>query len=269
MIGSSPINRDLQINVSRMFRRKPAKPESKEVLLRVDALDVPVRIVRERRNSIRFAVGKSALLVRVPHFLSDQEEERQMERLQQWANQQFRRHPNIRERFQPFQYKTGDQLQVGTRSYLLNIVFEDRASHRGTLRNGTISLILSNQEQPLALAKATRKLLSRVVAADFLPQIRKRVYELNDLYFQQPVQDVRLKYNSTNWGSCSTGRNINLSTRLLFAPDEVRDYVIIHELAHLVELNHSDRFWKLVSEAMPDFEEKEKWLRKNGHLCEF
>lgn len=107
------------------------------------------------------------------------------------------------------------------------------------------------------------------MAADFLPEIRKRVFELNDLYFQQPIQDVRLKYNSTNWGSCSAGRNINLSTRLLFAPDDVRDYVIIHELAHLVELNHSDRFWKLVSEVMPDYEEKEKWLRKNGHLCEF
>ncbi|MDV7393186.1 M48 family metallopeptidase, partial [Arthrospira platensis SPKY1] len=77
------------------------------------------------------------------------------------------------------------------------------------------------------------------------------------------------KYNSSNWGSCSSGRNINLSTRLLFAPPAVQDYVIIHELAHLVELNHSDRFWKLVSEIMPDYEEKEKWLKEYGHLCEF
>ena len=252
-----------------MFR-KPAKPRPKEVLLKVDTLDVPVKIVRERRNSIRFAVGKAALLVRVPHFLSELEEAQQMERLQTWASQQFRRHPSIRERFQPFSYKDGDQLQVGGRTYQLRIGFEDRASHRATLRQGgEIFLVLSQQEHPIALAKATRKLISRVVGSDFLPEIRQRVFELNDLYFQQPVQRVSLKYNSTNWGSCSTGRNINLSTRLLFAPPEVRDYVIIHELAHLIELNHSDRFWKLVSEVMPDFEEKEKWLKKNGHLCEF
>ncbi|MBK7408991.1 MAG: DUF45 domain-containing protein [Saprospirales bacterium] len=251
-----------------MFR-KPAKPRPREVLLKVDTLDVPVKIVRERRSSIRFAVGKSALLVRVPQFLSDQEEARQMERLQSWASQQFRRHPNIRERFQPFSYKDGDEVQVGARTYRLRIAFEDRGSHRATLRQGDIFLKLSQQEHPLALAKAARKLISRVVGADFLPEIRQRVFEINDLYFQQPVQRVSLKYNSTNWGSCSAGRNINLSTRLLFAPPEVRDYVIVHELAHLIELNHSDRFWKLISEVMPSFEEKEKWLRKNGHLCEF
>ncbi|MCB0682671.1 MAG: M48 family metallopeptidase, partial [Saprospiraceae bacterium] len=64
-------------------------------------------------------------------------------------------------------------------------------------------------------------------------------------------------------------RNINLSTRLLFAPPKVIDYVIIHELAHLVEMNHSRRFWDLVAAAMPDYEEQEKWLKKFGHRCDF
>jgi predicted metal-dependent hydrolase len=251
-----------------MFR-KNADNRPRKRILRIDTLDVPVQIVRERRNSIRFAVGKTALLVRMPHFLSEQEESAQMQRLETWASQQFRRHPAVRERFQPFQYKDGDVLQVGDRSYPLHIAFEDRASHRAVLKDGAIRLWLSNREHPVELARATRKLLSRVIAADFLPHIRQRVFELNDLYFQQALKNVSLKYNSSNWGSCSSGRNINLSTRLLFAPPAVRDYVIIHELAHLVELNHSDRFWKLVSEIMPDYEEKERWLKEHGHLCEF
>lgn len=252
-----------------MFRKKPSKPLTRHLLLKVDALDVPVRIVREARHSIRFAVGKSSLLVRVPHFLSETEEERQIIRLQSWASAQFRRHPALRERFQPFRYQDGEVLFVGGRSYRLCIRFEERSSHRAALRNGEVHLNLSNREQPMALAKASRQLLSRVIGADFLPQIRKRVFELNELYFQQPLKRVSLKYNSSNWGSCSSGNNINLSTRLLFAPPDVQDYVIVHELAHLVELNHSDRFWKLVSEAMPEYEEKEKWLRQNGHLCDF
>ena len=73
-----------------------------------------------------------------------------------------------------------------------------------------------------------------------------------------------MKYNHSNWGSCSSKGNINLSTRLLFAPDDVIDYVIIHELAHRIEMNHSPRFWKLVSDAMPDYKEKEKWLKVHG-----
>lgn len=251
-----------------MFR-KPAKSSSKQLLFQVDGLDVPVKIIREYRNSIRFAFGKSALLVRLPHFLSEKEESAQIERLHGWANLQFRRHPAIRERFQPLRYKDGDTLTVGSRSYQLRMSIGDRSSHRAALRQREIHLYLSNKEHPLALAKAVRILLSRVVASDFLPEIRQRVFELNGLYFRQPVKRVSLKYNSSNWGSCSAGKNINLSTRLLFAPPDIRDYVIVHELAHLLELNHSDRFWKLVSEAMPEYEEKEKWLKANGRLCEF
>ncbi|MGB1217422.1 MAG: YgjP-like metallopeptidase domain-containing protein [Saprospiraceae bacterium] len=56
---------------------------------------------------------------------------------------------------------------------------------------------------------------------------------------------------------------------MLFAPSNVIDYVIIHELAHRKEMNHSARFWKWVSTAMPDYEKQEKWLKENGKNCDF
>jgi predicted metal-dependent hydrolase len=62
---------------------------------------------------------------------------------------------------------------------------------------------------------------------------------------------------------------LNFSSRLLFAPQDVQDYVIIHELAHLIELNHSDAFWQLVADAMPNYSEKENWLKENGAACRF
>jgi len=49
----------------------------------------------------------------------------------------------------------------------------------------------------------------------------------------------------------------------------VVDYVIVHELAHLIEANHSHRFWKVVSDIMPNYKEKEEWLKENNHLCDF
>ncbi|MGB3529596.1 MAG: M48 family metallopeptidase, partial [Saprospiraceae bacterium] len=66
-----------------------------------------------------------------------------------------------------------------------------------------------------------------------------------------------------------TQGTINLSARLLFAPPVVIDYVIIHELAHLLEHNHSDRYWAIVEQKMPDYQNHEKWLKQNSHLCEF
>ena len=147
--------------------------------------------------------------------------------------------------------------------------FSDRRTHNGKLKNGVITLDLSLGDQETHLQKSIKHLLSRLVAQDFMPSITRKVNELNRIHFQKPIKSVSLKYNQTNWGSCSSKGNVNLSTRLLFAPEEVIDYVIIHELAHLTELNHSPRFWKLVSDAMPDYKEKEKWLKEHGRHCNF
>jgi len=63
---------------------------------------------------------------------------------------------------------------------------------------------------------------------------------------------IFFKNAKSRWGSCSEAGNINVSTRLLFAPDEVLESVCIHELAHLIERNHSEKFWALVEQAMPN-----------------
>ena len=75
--------------------------------------------------------------------------------------------------------------------------------------------------------------------------------------------DCRFKWLKTRWGSCSSKRNINLNRCLLGAPIDVLDYVIVHELCHLKEMNHSKKFWKLVKEIIPEFKEKMFWLKKH------
>ncbi len=83
------------------------------------------------------------------------------------------------------------------------------------------------------------------------------------------MNNIFFKYNTSNWGSCSRKGNINISTRLLFAPEDVLEYVCIHELAHLIELNHSDRFWQLIQQVVPDYKKKIQWLKENTELCKF
>ena len=75
---------------------------------------------------------------------------------------------------------------------------------------------------------------------------------------------LRLKENSTNWGSCSTKRNINLDWRLTLLPEPICDYVILHEVCHLKEMNHGPRFWSLVERYMPEYRERKLWLTKHG-----
>ncbi len=75
---------------------------------------------------------------------------------------------------------------------------------------------------------------------------------------------VSVRAQRTLWGSCSRRGNLNFNWRLAGAPPEALDYVVIHELCHLREMNHSRRFWAHVAAACPDYRQRRRWLRLNG-----
>ncbi len=80
---------------------------------------------------------------------------------------------------------------------------------------------------------------------------------------------VTIKEQKSRWGSCSRAGNLNFNWRLLLAPLPVLDYVLIHELAHLRELNHAPVFWQLVASGCPDYKAQRRWLREHGHTLRF
>lgn len=75
---------------------------------------------------------------------------------------------------------------------------------------------------------------------------------------------ISIKDTKSRWGSCNRKGDISLSWRLSLAPSDVMDYVIVHELCHILEMNHSERFWKIVSQTIPDYKQSELWLRRNA-----
>lgn len=75
---------------------------------------------------------------------------------------------------------------------------------------------------------------------------------------------VRIKNQKLRWGSCSKDGNLNFNLLLSALPSHIMDYIIIHELIHLIEFNHSDHFWELVEEAIPTYKDCRDWLKKNG-----
>jgi predicted metal-dependent hydrolase len=90
-----------------------------------------------------------------------------------------------------------------------------------------------------------------------------RVEALGQAFHLQP-QGVRITGARTRWGSCSAVNRVSLSWRLLMAPLRIIDYVILHELAHLREKNHSKRFWTFLETLHPDWRESRLWLKRHG-----
>ena len=105
----------------------------------------------------------------------------------------------------------------------------------------------------------SKKLLGHLSAKDFKENKKKALELINERisYFNQsgeyPVGKVSIKNQKTRWGSCSGKRNLSFNYKLLFMPENLRDYIIIHELCHLKEMNHSQNFWNLVSEQVPNY----------------
>lgn len=77
---------------------------------------------------------------------------------------------------------------------------------------------------------------------------------------------ITIRNQTGRWGSCSSVGNLNFNCLLMLAPEEVRDYVIVHELAHRKEMNHSAAFWEQVEVVLPDYREREKWLKTQGKV---
>lgn len=100
----------------------------------------------------------------------------------------------------------------------------------------------------------------RRIAAVELPERTRRLAETHGLV----VRRVTVRDQRTRWGSCSATGTVSLNWRLVQMPDAVRDYVILHELAHLRVLNHSPKFWSLVATLCPDHAVAERWLKEHG-----
>lgn len=88
-------------------------------------------------------------------------------------------------------------------------------------------------------------------------------------YFQQftggTYEKVVIRDQKTRWGSCSSNGTLSFNYRLMLAPPQILDYVVVHELCHLKHMNHSAEFWNAVEQILPDYKERRKWLKEHGN----
>lgn len=235
-----------------------------------EGINVPLEIYREWRSSVRVSLGKKAVLLRLPYVLSESQVEKQINWAQNWVTNQFDKKPKLKLRYKKIQYFDGQVITVGRKSYTLNIQHKKRKTSKAAIERGKqIDIVLSNELDESDEAEIIGTLLSRVISHNQKPYIESRIDYYNDLFFHKEINKISIKNNQSNWGSCSSKANINLSSRVLFAPEKVIDYVIIHELTHLEHMDHSKKFWNRVAEIDGDYKESEKWLKDYEHLCRF
>jgi predicted metal-dependent hydrolase len=210
-------------------------------------------IVRSRRKTLALIVKPDgSLVVRAPLRASEKSIWEFIEMHTDWIRKKqaeaFAALPP-----QPRQYVQGETFMYLGNAYALEIV--------------------SGQKRPLfleenfKLAESAQDSAAMAFERWYRAKAKQILNERVNLYASQygfQYKKIGITSARTRWGSCSPNGSLNFSWRLILAPLEAIDYVVVHELVHTVVHNHSKSFWKKVEKIMPDYKERRKWLRKNG-----
>ena len=215
-------------------------------------MNIDYILTRSRRKTIALHVrSDGSVEVRAPLWLPKKEIERFVAAKEKWISQKLAERYERQTRRAAFSLDYGDTVLYLGKPCLISAGADRRIGYDD-------GVFYVPPHLPPPEIKQTCVQIYRDQARRILPD-RLRYYAAQMLLTPAAV---KISGAATRWGSCSAKGNINLSWRLMMADEEVIDYVLIHELAHLRELNHSPRFWAIVAAALPDHRTSKARLRE-------
>lgn len=211
------------------------------------------RLIRSRRKTTTISVQRDGtVVVRAPYKYPVEKIERFLEEKEAW----IRMH---QQRFAAARIETPAEQLDGYRLLLLGEYYEIRLCEvKAVVADETLKMIFVPSENSEQRLVAWLKEKARSV---FTAALQARAKQMN-----APFRSFRLSSARTRWGSCSAKNDIRLCFRLIFAPWDVIDYVVVHELAHCFVKNHSPAYWARVAAVLPSHKEKRKWLKDRPAL---
>lgn len=248
-----------------MFWFKERKMKE-ELSVPINGEEIRVFIYHENRKNCRVSIGKKGIHIRLANFLNKEQKIQQTRKFLQWAEKEIlvkRLDANLPK----LRYSGKSTLQLFDRELELFIEETDDHKAKAVLNENILKIILPNFLSQTEKETTCAAFITKILRKIYQKKIEDKLHEFNEKWQFGTINKVRLKNNSSNWGSCSSKGNINISVRLFLAPESEVNYVLIHELAHLKEANHGNGFWQLVAQACPNYQQSEVWLKVNGHLC--
>jgi len=214
----------------------------------------------EKRKKLAITVERDrTVVVHAPSHASDETIERIVQSRRQWIFEKT----HHSQKYQELPHPPGKELVNGEsafylgRQYRIEIVKDDSSGIKFNRRFMIPSSHAGRRKGAMRdwyINRANEKIL---------PRVEYHARNLGVQFKQAKIMDSRYR-----WGSCTLQDNVNFNWRLIKAPMFVIDYIIVHELAHLIEANHTPRFWNIVRTQVPKMEKARFWLKENGQILE-
>ena len=226
--------------------------------------DINIQIIRsKRRRTSQIEVKNKQVFVRAPHYLPQFLIRKFVNKKRNWIVQNLTKQlqqPQVVEK----QFCDGETFQLFDQPFYLRIN-----------KNKTNPTKLINQELFVSVpgrvknqSKYVRNKMSDWYKETALSHIRQRVEFFASL-MEVKAKSVKVREYKRRWGSCSSNGELSFNWRIIMAPPVAIDYVVIHELAHISEFNHSKKFWQVVSKTMPDYNQQILWFKNNSYKLNF
>lgn len=221
-------------------------------------LEIPYELIRSNRKSLAIEIGPGKkVLVRVPNRVKEKELELFLQAKIDWIVRMYKKQSMKKE--SGIRICNGAKLSILGRQYTL-VVYESNSKTKVSLQEseGVVVVEMGNN---------SKESLYEIIEhwyREYARSILKKRVQFYANIMHVTYSRIAIKNQKTCWGSCSAKGNLNFNWHLVMMPVEVLDYVVIHELAHRIELNHSSNFWSLVTMYCSDYKERKEWLKKNG-----
>ena len=223
--------------------------------------DFPVEIIRtERSKSASIEIEDDIVKVVVPKTLSDQRIEDLIDNRTAWIRQKLKIHiETIRPK--PKEYVNGESFTYLGRNYRLKCI--RGATGQVKLKNGYLNVPIAEGVSESDLGRPVRQSLYQWYQTRALEKLKDKTKRYASILGVKP-QSVDVKEYKARWGSCSSSGDVTYNWRIIIAPHQIVDYIVVHELCHLLEHNHGPKYWKHVQSVIPQYRNHKEWLKVNG-----
>lgn len=235
---------------------------------RLDVSSLPYQIIRKPRlKSASITIRPSGeIVLSIPKNFSAMMIQAMLEKHSGWIEKKLSVHEVLRKKYPPKQYLPGDLFPYLGKNYSLVLVESSR--RKVELTETELKVFAGADELYAQEGDCTASIIQAWYEASAARVLKERVQVYEEV---MRVKGGKLEIKTVNsfWGSCAQDGYLRFNARLMMAPLEVVDYVVVHELAHLTHRNHSRLFWSRVREVLPDYPLKRRWLSRHGHFLTF
>lgn len=225
----------------------------------MDGFEFAVEVVRtDRKRTVAIQLEGQGVRVRVPKNLPEARIRELLTKRSGWIERKLREMAAI-PAAEPRQYVSGEAFPYLGRDYRLQVLSGGQAEVRLQGDCIEVSVPATHGQSP----EAVRAVLLQWYLERAWHHLQEKTAQYAGLIGVSP-QAVKVRSYKARWGSCSVKGDISYNWRIVLAPHRVVDYLVVHELCHLLEHNHSARYWRHVQRHMPDYPLQRNWLKLHG-----